>query len=170
MEFLDFAKKRYSCRSMDGREIAQEDLDKIIEAAMVAPTSINGQPFKVFVMKSQHAKEVLRDAISNTYGANTYLVVGAATKTGPVRKSDSFNFPLTDATIAATHMMLEVEDLGLATTWIGAFDPIALYEAFPEMKDYALVGIFPIGYATTDAVPSKMHTKSKTKDQLVVEL
>ena len=170
MSFLDFAEKRYSCRKMDGREVSQKDLDAIIKAATLAPTAINSQPFEIFVMQSEYAKDVVRQALSNTYGANTFLIVSAKTSEGPVRTSDNFNFPLVDASIVATHMMLEIEDLGLATTWMGAFNPLILKEAFPEMKDLALVGIFPVGYAAKDAKPSPKHSKSKPKNELVTIL
>lgn len=170
MDFLEFAKERYSCRMIEGKPVPQEDIDKIIEAARIAPTAINGQPFEIFVMQSDESKEVIRNIISSTYGANTFLVVGARVEDGPVRKSDGLNFPTVDATIAATHMMLEIEQLGLATTWIGAFDPIGLKEAYPQMKDLLLIGIFPIGYKTEGSHPSKKHSTYKSVDELVYYL
>lgn len=167
MDFLEFAENRYSCRMIEGDEISQEDINKIIKAATLAPTAINSQPFEIFVIKTDEAKEILRANISNTYGANTFLVIGARVLDGPTRKSDGLAFPVVDASIAATHMMLEIEDLGLATTWIGAFNPVGLKEGFPCMKDLLLIGIFPIGYKADGSKPSRKHFESKPACDLV---
>ncbi len=49
--------------------------------------------------------------------------------------------------------MLQITDLGLATTWVGHFDAPALKQMYPEMADYNLIALFPIGYAAEDATP-----------------
>ena len=76
-----------------------------------------------------------------------------------MRSFDKKNFADVDASIAATHMMLEIEALGLGTTWVGHFDAPKLKELFPEMADYELVAIFPVGYPAEDAKPSTRHAE-----------
>ena len=51
MELLEIAKKRHSVRKYTGKEIEQEKLDKILEAAHVAPTAANMQPVRLIVVK-----------------------------------------------------------------------------------------------------------------------
>ena len=75
-----------------------------------------------------------------------------------------------DAAIVATHMMLQTADLGLATTWVGHFDAPLLRQLCPEMKDYELIAIFPIGYAADDAEPSPRHTIRKTAEEMTAVL
>lgn len=53
MELLEIAKKRHSVRKYTGKEIEQEKLDKILEAAHVAPTAANMQPVRLIVVKSK---------------------------------------------------------------------------------------------------------------------
>ncbi len=170
MEFLELAKRRYSCRKLEPTQISDETLEQILEAARIAPTAVNAQPFKMFVMKSDEAKDVIHKATRFTFGADTFVIVAAEQHEGYVRKSDNLNFTVVDATIAATHIMLQIEDMGYATTWVGAFDPDILIEAYPQMKDLLLIGIFPIGKAAEDAKPSVKHTERKELNQLLETL
>ncbi len=170
MEFLELAKKRYSCRKLEPTQISDEVLAEILEAGRVAPTAINVQPFKIFSMRSDKAKETIRAATPYTFGADTFIVLGSKQGTGYHRKSDDLDFALIDTSIVATHIMLQIEAMGLATTWVGAFDPHMLKEAFPEMQDYDLTAIFPIGKAAEDAKPSVKHSQRKPLSELMETL
>ena len=63
--------------------------------------------------------------------------------------------------------MLAAQDLGLGTTWVGAFDTNAFIEAFPETADYDMVALFPIGYPADDAEPGPLHPARKDASELV---
>lgn len=60
MNILDIAKKRFSVRSYLDKEIPQETLNMILEAAHVAPTAANMQPVKLLVVKSEESKQNLQ--------------------------------------------------------------------------------------------------------------
>ena len=62
MNILDIAKKRFSVRSYLDKEIPQETLNMILEAAHVAPTAANMQPVKLLVVKSEESKQKLAKA------------------------------------------------------------------------------------------------------------
>ena len=53
MSFLDLAKKRYSCRKLSAQPVEEEKLQKILEAGNLAPTAVNKQPFRIWVLKSE---------------------------------------------------------------------------------------------------------------------
>ena len=170
MNFLELAKSRYSCRMMTDKPVEQEKLDKIIEAGLIAPTAKNMQPFRIWIVNNSESLEKLKGALHTTFGAKTVLIVGGI-KEEALTRADGFNFALVDATIVATHILLAIEDVGLNTTWIGgAYDDAKLKKIFPEMKDYQIAGLFPIGYAADDAKPSPNHDKSRPKDELVINL
>ena len=84
-----------------------------------------------------------------------------------MRPSDNRNFADVDATIVATHIVLAVEAEGLGTTWVGYFDEPKVKELFPEMKDYDLVALFPIGYPAEDAMPADRHYLRKSMTEMV---
>ena len=162
-DFLQLANERYSVRAFADKEVEQEKIDKIIEAGMKAPTAVNYQPFKIWVAESESARKAICECTKFDFSkdAPVIFVVGALPDKAWVRKYDDKNFADIDASIVATHMMLEVHDLGLGTTWIGHFDEGALKDKFEEMRPYSLIAIFPVGYIAKDCAPSKMHYASR---------
>lgn len=168
MTFQELAEKRYSCRKFTEKKVEKELVEKIIKAGMAAPTAVNKQPYKIFWMESEQAKENIKKVTRFTFGADTFLLVVADENEGWVRKYDERKFADVDASIVATHMMLAIEDLGLATTWVGYFDAPLLKDLCPELKDYDLLAIFPIGYAAEDGgEPSERHYQRKEWDEVV---
>ena len=167
MEFYELAKNRYSCRKMSDKKVEKELLDKIIDTAIAAPTAVNTQSFKIFLMDSQEAKQNIHKVCNYTFGADTFLVLGCEEKGSWVRSFDEQRFSQVDGSIVATHMMMEIEDLGLATTWVGCFDAPQLKKMYPCMEGYDLIALFPVGYAAEDAAPSPRHSQRKSREQLV---
>ena len=165
MDFLELAKERYSCRQLSDKKVEKEKLDKIIKAGILAPTATNAQPYKIWLIESKEAK-----ANRYQFGAEVFFVVGAKKDAAWVRKFDNYNFADVDASIVATHMMLEITELGLGTTWVGHFDEPLLKTEFPEMKDYELIAIFPVGYPAQDVKPAERHYVRRTPEEAVVYL
>ena len=95
------------------------------------------------------------------------FAVGGKVDEAWVRKYDGKNFVDVDASVVATHMMLEIHDLGLGTTWVGSFDEDKLKEFFPALNGYNIVALFPTGYPAENARPSRLHTDRKEKDAVV---
>ena len=59
MNFLEIAQARQSCRAYDEtKEVEPEKLEAILEAARLAPSACNGQPYKITVCRGEAAKEV----------------------------------------------------------------------------------------------------------------
>ena len=84
-----------------------------------------------------------------------------------MRPYDGRNFADVDASIVATYIMLAIHNEGLRSTWVGHFDADKLKGFFPQMADYDLIAIFPIGYATEKGVPSPRHTQRKPAVEIV---
>ena len=165
MDFLDLAASRFSCRKFSEKQVEQEKIDLIIKSAMLAPTAVNKQPFKIFQINKNNIDK-LKKATPFTFDAQVFLVVAADENNSYVRNFDNKNFAQIDATIVATHMMLEIQNLDLGTTWVGHFDENILKAEFPQIKDYSVVAIFPVGYKASDAQINPFHFKSKTKEEI----
>lgn len=171
MSFLELAKERYSCRKFADRLVEPEKIDQILEAAIVAPTAKNFQPVHLWVLSSGKSIEKVNEVTRCIYGASTVIAVGC-TKDGAYVRSDGKNYADVDATIVATHVMMEAQDLGLNTTFVGWFDEPKLHELFPEMDGYDIIALFPVGYASEEAAgqPSPRHSERKSREELVTEL
>ena len=170
MDFKQLAAERYSCRQFTDQKVDDALVEQIIATANLAPTAVNKQPFKIFWMKSEKAQQDIHAVTRFTFGAQTFLVVGYKNEEGWVRSFDQHPFAETDASIVATHMMLEITNLGLATTWVGYFDEPKLKSMYPEMQDYTLTAIFPIGYAAEEGGPSPRHEMRKSHEEILVTL
>ncbi|MGN0621035.1 MAG: nitroreductase family protein [Porcipelethomonas sp.] len=170
MEFLELAKRRYSCRNISEKAVEPEKIQKILEAGTAAPTACNMQPIKIWVIEKDEDIEKIKEVTSCTFGARLFFVVGGRKDQGWVRKFDGREFADVDAAIAATHMMLEIEDSGLASTWVANFDSCRLKKLFPDMEEYDLIAIFPVGYAEETAKPSDRHSQRKSLEEIAVRL
>ena len=62
MSFLDLARKRCSVRKYLSKEVEKEKLLQVLEAARIAPSACNLQPWRIFVIRDQQKKEALYEA------------------------------------------------------------------------------------------------------------
>ena len=170
MEFLELAKERYSCRKFAECKVEEDKIQKILEVAQVAPTAHNLQPFHIWVIEKEEDIEKIKLATPCHFDAKLFFVLGAKVEDGWMRKYDSKEFADVDAAIVGTHMMMEIQDLGLATTWVGHFKSQVMVEQFPMMEGHNLIAIFPVGYAAEDAKPIDMHFERKAVETLVTRL
>lgn len=170
MTFHALAADRYSCRKLSAEPVSEDLMNEIVDTAILAPTAVNYQPYRIFRMKSAEAQEAVHAVTRCTFGAPEFLVVGYKEDGAWVREYDRRNFADVDASIVATHIMMEIKDLGLDTTWVGHFDAPKLKELCPQMKDYELIAIFPVGYAAEDAEPAPRHSQRKPKQELFEQI
>ena len=168
--FLELAKERFSCRNLTDKPIEQEKIDRILQAAISAPTAKNIQPYKIWKISSPEGIEKIKQVTNFTFGAKFFLAVGVDEKISFVRPFDNLNYGLIDGAIISTHIMLAVQDEGLCTTWVGYFDAPKLQELIPEMKNYKMIAIFPIGYPAENAKPSNRHEDRKNISEVVTEI
>ena len=159
MDLLELLKKRYSVRKFSDKKIEQEKLDLILEAARVAPTAVNYQPQRILVIKSEEALDKLKNCTPYHFNAPLALLICYDKNVSWKRGCDSYDMGEVDASIVTTQMMLEIENLGLGTTWVGSFKPNALKDEFNIPDNFIPVAILPIGYPAVDAAPSPFHSQ-----------
>ena len=75
MDFFTLAKNRYSVRKFSERSVEPEKLEKVLEAARVAPTAHNYQPFRIYVLKSKDAIAKIRELTPCAFNAPIVLMV-----------------------------------------------------------------------------------------------
>ena len=166
MEFIDVINERYSVRGYLDKEVEQEKLGYVLKAATIAPTGVNKQPFKVYVIDAKKYKEEL----SKIYKASWFveapyvLAVVALRNEAWVRPWDSKNIADIDATIVMDHMILAATDVGLGTCYIGAFKKNYAHQ-FLELDETEEAVLFtPLGYPNAEP----RETPRKELDEFVV--
>lgn len=157
MDFNTVIQNRYSCRAFSARAVEQEKVDRILEAGRIAPTAVNKQPIHVWAVSNPDTLEAIKGVTRSNYGAPLLLVVGCRPADAWVRRYDGKNGAEVDASIVATYLMLAAENEGLATLWVGSFDPASLKDILPGKDGYELVAMINVGYPSEGSGPSAMH-------------
>lgn len=168
MDFIELAKKRYSCKKFQpGKEVEQEKLDKVLLAGQIAPTAKNSQPQHVYVLKSVEALKLVDELTPCRYGAPIVLAVTYDKKQCFNYPGDKYDSGAEDVAIVATHMMLAAADAGLDSCWLNFFDPDKAAEALELPEDETLVMLLDLGYGTEGVRPLPNHEKTKPLAELV---
>ena len=170
MEFNTVLQRRYSCRAFSPNPIEQEKVDRILEAGRIAPTAVNKQPVHVWAVSNQDMLEDIKCVTRSNYGAPLLLVVGCRPSDAWVRRYDGKNGAEVDASIVATYLMLAAENEGLATLWVGSFDPELLGGILPGSDGYELVAMINVGYPAEGSTPSAMHGSRIPMGEFVTKL
>ena len=166
MNILDIAKKRFSVRSYLDKEIPQETLNMILEAAHVAPTAANMQPVKLLVVKSEESKQKLAKA-ANIYNAPIAIIVCADTTKAWTRPYDGMKTTDIDASIITDHMMLTATEQGLGSVWICYFKPDILKNEFNLPEELEPINILALGYTNEEADADRHDSKRIPMSDLI---
>ena len=165
--FLDLAKSRFSVRKYENRAVEAEKLTAILEAGRVAPTAANQQPCIFLVLNNKESIEKLCKAC-RPHGAPLAIVVCADKKSAWIRPFDKANMAEIDSSIAADHIMLCAQDLGLSSCWITYFDPVIVRKEFNIPDTVVPVNILAVGYGADDPqFPDRHEQTRKQLDSIV---
>jgi nitroreductase len=174
MEFLELVRKRYSCRQYDARPVEREKIEQCLEAARLAPSASNSQPWTFVIvdelgLKDRLAGETFGRLLSfNHFSLQAPVLValvaespGVITRIGQFLKNRPFY--LIDLGIAAEHFCLQAAELGLGTCMLGWFSArgVSRLLGIPSGKRTELV--ITLGYPAGDDTPEK---KRKAIDQI----
>ena len=170
MEFNTVLQRRYSCRAFSPTPVEQEKVDRILEAGRIAPTAVNKQPVHLWAISDPGTLEAIKGVTRSNYGAPLILVVGCRPADAWVRRYDGKNGAEVDASIVATYLMLAAENEGLATLWVGSFDPALLRGILPGAEGYELVAMINVGYPAPESQPSQMHGVRKVMDEFLTKM
>ena len=170
--FLKKAADRYSVRAYRPDAVEPEKIDRILEAARLAPTACNNQPQRIFVLQSEQARKTLAEVCPCTFGAPVIFAVGYdRTREAKNRmRPDGGGYGVTDAAIVCTHMMMEATELGLGSCWVGWFHDEQVQDVLNLPEEVVICDLLTVGYAAENAKPSNRHTQSRELAEMVAYL
>ena len=162
MNFTEIALTRQSCRSYDEtREVEQEKLDSVLEAARLAPSACNSQPYHFTVCRGQAAKEVA--AATQGMGMNKFssqapvlIVISEATYNKSAAlgaKVKGNDYRSIDIGITTAYLTAEATAQGLSTCILGWFDDDKVRKICGIDQSVRLV--ITLGYAKDEALRNK---------------
>ena len=147
MKFSELIRKRYSVRAYRPDPVEDEKLQQVLEAARLAPTAANRQPFRLLIIPTAGREAELQRIYKRSWFVQAPLVLCACAlpAEGWVRM-DGKPYVDVDVTIAMDHLILAATDLGLGTCWIAAFDPVAAREVLELPEGVEPIVFTPLGY------------------------
>ena len=164
MEFSELLTARYSVRVYKPDPIPEEILQQVLEAARLAPTAANRQPFRVILTHTRGREQELQRIYRHSWFTQAPLVVCvcAVPEEAWVRQ-DQRSYCDVDAAIALDHLILAAANLGIGTCWIAHFDVQAAREILQVPLSVEPLLLTPLGYPA-DHIRSK---KRRSLDDLV---
>ncbi|HOA81189.1 MAG TPA: nitroreductase family protein, partial [Defluviitaleaceae bacterium] len=156
MSFLELAKKRYSVRSYLDRPVEKEKLLQVLEAARIAPSAVNKQPWNFIVVTNENTK----NKIAETYPREWFktapaVIVVCGDHSKSWKRKDGKDHCNIDVAIAIDHMTLAATDLGLGTCWVCAFDAKQCHKILGLPENLEVIALIPIGYPADTAPENK---------------
>ena len=147
MNFYEVIKKRCSIRSYKPNPVEEEKLNRILEAARMAPSAANRQPICFVIIKDEKTKQQLKRVYDEKwfYTAPIIVCVCSIPEKAWIR-SDGRNYADIDAAIAMDHLILAATEEGLATCWVAAFKVSILKSILKLPPGVEPVAMTPIGY------------------------
>jgi nitroreductase len=151
MDFFEVVKTRQSIRAFQSRPVEEEKVNRIIETVNLAPSAGDLQAYEIVVVRDSRRKRELaraaggQDFVSEAPVCLVFLAY-------PERSSRKYGsrgselYCLQDATIAAAYAQLASTALGLASTWVGAFDEGAVAKVVKAPRNKRPIVILPVGY------------------------
>ena len=148
MEYTELIAKRYSVRAYKPDPVEDEKLQKVLEAARLAPTAANRQPFQLIVVHTEGRQEELRRIYRREWFTQAPLVICAVgvSSRGWVRSDDKRRYLDVDTAIVMDHLILEATNQGLGTCWIAAFNAQAARELLNLPDEVEPLVFTPLGY------------------------
>lgn len=156
MDVYEAIRTRKSVRSYLDRAVEPDKLERVLEAARLAPSANNRQEWRFVVVTDPDKRRRLADqAAGQRFIAQAPVVIAACAETdGHPMRCGLPCYPI-DVAIAVDHLTLAATAEGLGTCWIGSFDPAVVREILGIPKDIVVVELLPLGYPSDPAPAAK---------------
>lgn len=168
MPILEIIRKRRSVRDYADKAVEKEKIMQCLEAARLAPSACNAQPWKFIIVDEPDLKNQLCDAaFKGIYAINTFakkapVIIAVVSERekflskvgGYLRRTYYY---LIDIGIACEHFILEASELGLGTCWLGWLDEKAVKNILHIPKGKKVDILISLGYPKEDKPSPKQR-------------
>jgi len=163
MEFNELIAKRYSVRSYKPDVIEDDKLQMVLEAARLAPTAANRQPFQIIVIHTEGRKAELQKIYHREWFVQAPIILCAVgvPHLGWIRSDDQRRYLDVDVAIVMDHVILEAANLGLGTCWIAAFNARVARQVLGLPEDVEPMIFSPLGYPADKPTEKDRKTLSE---------
>ena len=164
--FLELVKKRQSVRKYSATSVHRDKIERCLEAARLAPSACNSQPWSFIVVDDQELKNKIAEKATsqlikmNTFTKQAPVMVAVITeksnltaKIGGLIKDKQYN--LMDVGIAVSHFCLQAAEEGLGTCILGWFDEKGVKKLLGISRKKSIDLIITLGYPALQEIRPK---------------
>ena len=151
MDVFEAIKNRRSIREYTRQDAPKELIEKIIDAARMAPSAGNLQPWEFLVIRDPQTKQKVADAAwGEMFIAMAPVVIVVCAN--PLRSASRYGargeklYCLQDTAAAIENLLLATHALGLGACWVGAFNEAGVEEVFQLPPEVRPIAIISVGY------------------------
>lgn len=158
MNFLELVKARYSVRAYEQRAIEAEKLEYVMECTRLAPSAVNLQPWKFYVVTKPEDCAKIRQCYHRDWFNQAPMYIIACSNHDEAwkrRRSEPKDHADIDISIAVEHLCLAAAEVGLGTCWVCNFDVEQCRALFGIASPYEPVALIPIGYPADEQTTEK---------------
>ncbi|MEW6229344.1 MAG: nitroreductase family protein [Bacillota bacterium] len=151
---MEAIRQRRSVRAYKAQEVPADKLERILEAARLAPSASNRQMWKFVVVRDPEKRRLLAEAANGQsfVGEAPVVIAGVALRTSHVMSCEVPSYAV-DLAIAMEHIALAAAGEGLGTCWIGAFSQPKARQILGVPDQYKIVALMPLGYPADSPRP-----------------
>lgn len=166
MRFRELILRRYSTRKFKEVPVKRSDIIKVLEAARMAPSAVNYQPWHfIIIQNKENLEKIHRTYPREWFKTAPVIIIACADHSQSWKRSiDGKDSAEIDVAIAIDHLMLQATELGLGTCWVCNFDTERCAEFLRFPLHVSPVALIPLGYPENDDIPPK---KRKPLDEFV---
>jgi nitroreductase len=150
METLEAISKRCSLKThLSGREVEPEKIDTILNAARLAPSARNMQPWRFVIIKGKKAVDALVKTAfpeANIVVKQASVIIVVCGRPGDSVVRDGKEYYLFDAGLAVENMLLAATDLGLVTHPMSGINEAEIKRILQIPDDVRVVAVTPLAY------------------------
>lgn len=168
MGFLDLMKQRFSVLEYSDTPVEQEKIDKIIDAGIASPTACNYQPQRILIINDDEGRQKLNRVVPSKYHVPVAFLICYDKQECWKRPMDGKSSGDIDASIVATHMMMEATELGLGSIWVMYWNPDKMKAEFELDEEIEPTVLLIVGYKSEKATPRQGHMVRKSKEDILL--
>ncbi len=163
MHFKELMRSRYSVREYHENKVDRTLLNEVLNAARVAPSAANKQPWHFVVVDDDEVLDNLRPAYDREWfkGVPCLIVAFANHEESWKRSYDLKDHSDIDVAIAIDHLTLMATQLGLGTCWVCHFKDTIVKEVLNAPEYLEPVAVITIGYPKDLNIPEKNRKELK---------
>lgn len=164
LEFIDVVISRKSVRDYSDKEVEEEKITQILEAARIAPSWANKQCCNFIVVKDK-AKIGAMSVLLNLWLKNAPMVIAACADPKGSGTRNGMDYYLVDVGISMHQLILAATNAGLGTCWLAAFDEEKVKKVLEVPENVKVVALTPLGYSKESGLRNAITRKVAGSDK-----